>query len=109
MRAQTQTHARTHAKSEGEIKRTQDAWNFINYTVRYGTVPVRKRNTVRFLAWRTRVSWESERRTEDGWYPGRKRRFSFLGSTAKRDISRVSMPTNNTTCRRMCSSRFAQI
>ena len=40
--------------------------------------------TVRFLASRTRVRWESERRTEDGWYQGRKRRFSFLGSPAKR-------------------------
>ncbi len=64
--------------------------------------------TVRFLAWRTRVRWESERRFRV-WYPGRKRRFSFLGRPSKRYISRVIMPTNRTTYRWMCSSRFAQI
>ncbi len=78
-----------------------------------GTLPLQCCNptskTVRFLAWRTKVRWEEERRTEDGWYPGRKRRFSFLGSPAKRYISREGLPTNRTTYGWMCSSRFAQV
>ena len=44
--------------------------------------------TASFLEWRTRVRGKEKRRTGGGWYPGRKRRFSFLDSLAKRYISR---------------------
>ena len=70
-------------------------------TVRYGTLTVRYGTvlkTVRFLAWRTRVRWESERRTEGCWYLGRNRRFSGLPQPARQGRTHIhAMHLTNTT------------
>ena len=74
-------------------------------TVLYGTVRYKVRYTTNgsFSGREDKSPWKKFATGEDGWYPGRKRRFSFLVSPAKRRyISRslvVRTGTNRTTYR----------
>ncbi len=77
LRSRCQHYVRHNTKSKNKLKK-------LHFFSQYTGLQLETTKQAVFWPGGQESSGRSLRQTEDGWYPSRKRRFSFLGSPAKR-------------------------